>query len=106
MALAVRRAGFLSGGLLLCGVGLAFLTVAAWFALAPTIGITGTAAIIACFYIGLGLILIGMASRLRVVAPMAAAPVAPTAGFVGPPMMQAFLYGLQAGAASNLGKRS
>ncbi|MFQ1702080.1 hypothetical protein ACJ5NV_15940 [Loktanella agnita] len=105
MALAAKRAGFLTGGLLLCGVGLAFLTVSAWFALAPTIGITGTAAIIAGFYFGLGLILIGMGSRARMVAPVAAAPAAAAAPFAGPPMMQAFLYGLQAGAASHLAKR-
>ena len=100
LATTVRRAGLLSGGLVLCTIGVAFMTVSAWIALVPAIGAAYAALAISCAYLGAGLIMIG-ASRRRYVTPHhhAATPVhtAP----VSAPMMQAFMYGMQAGAQAN-----
>ncbi|WP_366869285.1 phage holin family protein [uncultured Tateyamaria sp.] len=100
VAQTARRAGLLSGGLLLCTVGFGFLTTAAWFALLPTVGITVTALIVGAAYAGIGLILIGVGSVQtkghRPAQPQQAAD-APDS----PPIVQAFMYGLQAGTQAD-----
>ena len=97
---AARRAGLLSGGLVLCAVGAGFMTASAWIALVPVGGAAYAARAISCAYFGVGLIMIG-ASRRHYVVPThhVATPAAQTP--FSPPMMQAFMYGVQAGAQAN-----
>ncbi len=102
-----KRAGLLSGGLLFCLVGLGFLTVSGWFALLPILGVQTTALVIAGAYLGIGLIMIGVGSQSRQrVAPHPATQPEPTSAPQDPPMMQAFMYGLQAGSQANRSRRS
>ncbi|MEJ6396707.1 hypothetical protein V8J84_02200 [Yoonia sp. 208BN28-4] len=92
-------------------VGAAFLTVAGWITLVPMIGLETTAFVISAIYFGLGLILLGVASSsddsstsesvspsvkasATSSAPKPDSPTSPEA----PPLMQAFMYGLQAGS--------
>lgn len=97
IAASAKRAGFLTGGLLFCAVGAGFLTLAAWLVLVPLVGGLSAASIIGCSYFGVGLVLIGLASRsTEVEATAQPEPAAASTG--GPPIMQAFMYGLQAGA--------
>ncbi|WP_370400459.1 phage holin family protein [Sulfitobacter sp. JB4-11] len=99
-----KRAGLLSGGLLLCAVGTAFLTVAGWFALVPVVGLQMTALIIAGCYLGIGLIMIGVGSGSSdTSAPTKAESRKAEVG--GPPIVQAFMYGLQAGAQAERKRR-
>lgn len=109
MAHAAKRAGLLSGGLLLCAVGAGFLTVAAWFALIPVMGLTHTALIIAGTYLGLGLILVGLSQRDRSdsqPSPSAAkSSPTPQAAASAPPLVEAFMYGLRAGAHVDRARR-
>lgn len=100
IAHSAKRAGLLSGGLLLCTVGTGFLTVSGWFALWPVMGTAMTALIIAGIYLGVGLILIGASAQSKPTAPIAQQPSAPQAAQT-PPLMQAFLYGLQAGSQAD-----
>lgn len=82
------------GGLSLA-VGLAFLTVAAWIFLTAVATPLTAALVIGGVYTGLGLIMMGLSSA-RSTEP---APVARThAPSEAPPLMQAFLHGMQAGA--------
>lgn len=105
-----RKAGLMTVGAILCMVGTAFLTVAAWFALVPEFGGTIAALIIAVAYFGVGLILLGVASGRQsetheprpAARPVAEKPVTPS-GL--PPLVQAFLYGLQAGTDADRKKR-
>lgn len=111
---AARKAGLLTGGLLCVVVGLAFLTVAAWIYLAATLDALAAASIIGGVYTGLGLILIGVggssgtgsaeAAAHRAALHEAEARHAPAGE--APPLMQAFLFGMQAGTnASSVGRR-
>ncbi|UYV38261.1 hypothetical protein N4R57_04005 [Rhodobacteraceae bacterium D3-12] len=111
---AARKAGLLTGGLLCVGVGLAFLTAAAWIYLAATLDALAAASIIGGVYAGLGLILIGVASSsgarnaqaraYREALHESEAQHAPAGE--APPLMQAFLYGMQAGTnASSVTRR-
>ncbi|WP_342076973.1 phage holin family protein [Yoonia sp. SS1-5] len=94
-----KRAGLLTGGLLLCTVGAGFLTLAGWLALVPIVSMQMTATIIAAIYLGIGLIMIGIGVRSETAADQ---PVhQPQAAADGPPILQAFMYGLQAGAQSD-----
>ena len=101
-----KRAGLLSGGLLLCSVGVGFLTVAGWLALVPVVGMQTTALIVAGTYLGIGLLMIGVGSgdskKLSHDANAHHASAQPSASTPnGPPIVQAFLYGLQAGSQAN-----
>lgn len=98
-----KRAGFLTGGLLLCCVGAAFLTLAGWLTLVPLVGMQTTATIVAATYLGIGLILIGIGARSgsdnEATKGLHDQPAqTPTSG---PPIIQAFMYGLEAGARSD-----
>lgn len=92
-----KRAGLLTGGVIFCAVGTAFLTVAGWLALVPIVGMQVTAVIIAAIYLGVGFILIGVGSRSHHSIEHHA-PTPPPKTPEGPPIVQAFMYGLQAGA--------
>lgn len=107
MANTAKRAGLLTGGLLLCAVGAWFLTLAAWFALLPLVGLPITAVIIASVYLGIGLILIGVGLQGRAATPdeLHAPPPPPVTPPQNPPMMEAFLYGIQAGAKADRARR-
>ena len=98
VAKTAKRAGLLSGGLLLCAVGTGFLTVAGWLALVPLVGVQLTAAIVAGVYLGAGFILLGLGAKdAEPEAPLkATSETVETAA--APPIVQAFMYGLQAGA--------
>lgn len=103
-----KRAGLLSGGLLFCMVGLGFLTVAGWFALLPILGAQTTALVIAGAYFGIGLIMIGIGSQSsdHDTKQYAVHPDDQPQQSDAPPMMQAFLYGMQAGSKANQSRRS
>jgi hypothetical protein len=94
IARTAKRAGLLTGGLLLCCVGTGFLTVSAWLGLVSLVGAQLTATIIAGAYLGVGFILIGIASRKTVETETIPQPNQPDT----PPIVQAFMYGLQAGS--------
>ncbi len=99
VATTAKRAGLLSGGLLLCIIGTGFLTVAGWLALLQLVGAQLTAAIFAGLYLGIGLILVGLSTQSGDEPDMRDAATA-THG-EGPPIVQAFMYGLQAGARAD-----
>ena len=101
-----KRAGFLTGGLLLCVVGTAFLTVAAWLALTPIVGVQMTATIVAATYLGIGLILIAVGVRSSSVKNHYHPPPQETASPKSPPIVQAFMYGLQAGVQADRARHS
>ena len=95
-----KKAGFLSGGLLLCSVGTGFLTVAGWLTLLPLVGTAATALIVACVYLGFGLILFAFGSTGKAEVPQPPAKEQDTS-VDGPPILQAFLFGMQAGAKAD-----
>lgn len=104
VARTAKRAGLLSGGLLLCTVGVGFLTVAGWFALLPVVGAQNTALIFAGIYVGVGLIMIGTGSpNKQPELPEQTHTPQPTAKT--PPVLDAFMYGLQAGAHVDRARR-
>ncbi|MBL3701488.1 DUF1705 domain-containing protein [Sulfitobacter sp. BDSS02] len=101
---AARTAALLSVGLLILLIGLGFLTLAAWIYLSITYDALTASLIIGCCYAGVGLIFIAVAlmsngsSRRHAVRQQqrvqaAASSVPPKS----PPLVQAFLYGMQAG---------
>ncbi|MEO1563432.1 MAG: phage holin family protein [Pseudomonadota bacterium] len=100
-ASAARKAGLFTGGLLCMAVGAGFLTVAAWILLTLAHGAMIAALVIGAAYFGLGLVLLGIAatraSSHSEAAPAVARPHAQQT-IDAPPLMQAFLHGLQAGA--------
>lgn len=103
--LAARRAAMVSIGAVFCLVGLFFLTLSLWLALAAIMSPVLAGLILAGAYFGIGLIFVGMGSRhyVRVpvdpvAAPAAAAAAATAPPVLGPSLLQAFLYGVQAGA--------
>ncbi len=94
-----KRAGLITAGLILAVIGVAFLTAGAWFALVPSLGPSVTAFCIAVAYLLAGLICISLAqggsepaSRSQPTPDPAPTPAD------SPPIVQAFMYGLQAGA--------
>ncbi len=96
-----RQAGLASGGALMICVGVGFLTLAAWIYLEISFGAQISALIIAGFYLGVGFILLGLAgSGSSQPVPESEEKQAPESA-EGPPIMQAFLYGLQAGMAAD-----
>lgn len=99
VAQTAKRAGFLTGSLLLCAIGVGFLTAAIWLALASSLGAQTATFIVAFAYLGAGCILMALGRT----APSEERK--KTASENGPPVMQAFLYGLQAGAQSGQARR-
>lgn len=97
-----RSAGLWSGGLLLVATGTGFLTVAAWIFLVSLADALTAAGVIGAAYLGLGLVFIGFA-RSGAQEPEAAPHPAPRSQSEYPPLMSAFIYGVDAG--SNWSKR-
>ena len=97
IARTAKRAGLLTGGLLLCCVGTGFLTTAAWLSLVPVVGLQLTATIIAGVYLGTGCILIGVAS-FKTAEPEEIPPRAQSNPLDTQPIIQAFISGMNAGS--------
>jgi len=96
-----RRAGLLSGGLLAIAVGAAFLTAAAWIYLARVMDAQMAALVIGGVYAGLGLVMVGIASSDGARnAPSTQQRAAAQGAGEQPPLMQAFLQGMQAGVSA------
>jgi hypothetical protein len=110
-ATTAKRAGLLSGGLLAIAVGAAFLTAAAWIYLANVMDAQMAALIIGGVYAGLGFVMVGLASSGGSREEPAAGQKASAhgAGEQGagaqPPLMQAFLQGMQAGVSATQSRR-
>ncbi|MBB5723980.1 hypothetical protein FHS72_003628 [Loktanella ponticola] len=106
VARTAKRAGLISAGTVCCTVGVGFLTASGWLALAPTVGPATAAFIIAGVYIGVGLILIALgandpATQHR---PPAAAE-QPKTATQAPPLMQAFMFGMETGVKADKRRR-
>lgn len=102
-----RRAGLLCGGAVLMIVGLAFLTVSLWLHLSLVYGAVFAATVLGTAYFGIGLLIIGIAAAgERRMPPEDHPPVhvnkrPPPAD--GPAIVEAFLYGMQAGTNAKKG---
>jgi multisubunit Na+/H+ antiporter MnhC subunit len=99
-----KRAGFMTGGFAFCAVGLGFFTLAAWFYLSIEFTALQAALIIGAAYFGVGLVLVGMgksSTHLADPTPQHPAPEQPDA----PPLVQALMYGIQAGINTSKPKR-
>lgn len=105
-ARAIRRALMLCVGGVLVAVGIGFLTSAAWIALEDAYSSLAAALIIAAFYLGVGLIVMGIASSSGSRdgnAPEATPlrdPAAPPRPGAMPPLAEAFIIGLNAALAA------
>ena len=98
VAQTAKRAGMISAGSLCCIVGAGLLTVSGWLLLVPLFGSTAAALILAGVYLGCGVILIAVgADNAPAAYPDPAAVKQPQAAAL--PMMQAFVFGVQAGSA-------
>ncbi len=99
-----KRAGLLTGGLLATAVGVAFLTAAAWIYLASVADALTAALVIGAAFVGLGLVLVGVASsgKSHASAHEQQTQFAQTNQHHAeqPPLMQAFLHGMQAGVSA------
>ena len=107
-----KRAGLLSGGLLATLVGVAFLTVAAWTYLVQTTDALTAALVLGSVFTGVGLVVIGIASAQgdhsgeQATSPgLASANHQADHSSGQPPLMQAFLHGMQAGVSATQGRR-
>jgi len=99
-ARAGRKAALGLAAITFLTVGLAFLTAAAWMMLSELLSAYHAAAYIGMAYFGIGLIILGIsASRGEDVQETHTAPPQPAAS--GPPLVSAFLHGLNAGAAAS-----
>ena len=99
-----RSLGLSLAGALCLGVGAGFLTVSAWLVLSLAYGAPMAGLILGAAYCGLGLILMALAGRRAPArnAPHRAARDIPADA---PPLMQAFLHGMQAGASAGPHRR-
>jgi hypothetical protein len=95
---AARKAGLFTGGLLCISVGAGFLTVAAWVTLELAHGALTAAFVLGVVYLGLGLVLIGVSANRAYTQSSQTAIEDATTPQEAPPLVQAFLQGLQAGA--------
>ena len=98
-----QRAAFVSSGALFCLAGLAFLTLAGWFFLLTLMGPLEAALVLAGVYFGIGLILVGLGLR-REAPEIEEVTEEDVPVSDAPPIMQAFLYGMQAGAKAGSGR--
>lgn len=105
VAQAARKTALGAGAALALLVGIAFLTAAAWIYIAATVDTFIAAIVIGAFYVGLGFVLLGLASAREKSGPEPAgvksAPEPnPDAPSNLPPLAQAFIFGMEAGAAA------
>lgn len=100
---AARTAALLSVGLLILLIGLGFLTLSAWIYLSITYDALTASLIIGCCYAGVGLIFIAVAllsngsRRRHAIRQQRLQAAASSVPPKSPPLVQAFLYGMQAG---------
>lgn len=100
-ARAARKAGILCGGLVCILVGAGFLTVSLWIVLSAEYGAAFAATVLGTGYFGIGLLAMGIAVFSGKAPVQPPAPIATTPRPAdGPAMLQAFLYGMQAGSGS------
>lgn len=93
-----QRAALVSLGALMLFVGVGFLTLAAWFFLSVSFSPLESAMILAGAYVGGGLIVLAVGTRSGDPAKEDFAPEQPPKQSEAPPLVQAFVYGMQAGA--------
>lgn len=110
-ARAARKTGFAIGGGLFFAVGTAFLTAAAWIYIAAILGTLQAALIIGAVYVGFGFIFMGLASSKssdddEVTHERSAKAQHAQSPSDQPPLMQAFLFGMQAGMGAQRGRNS
>lgn len=100
LARAAKKTALVSAALVLFLTGLAFLTAAAWIALAAAFDSLTAATVIGSAYVGAGLIALALAMAKpqseRTSRPQHAAP-RPATAEGAPPLVQAFIVGLQTG---------
>ncbi|MBI6629416.1 phage holin family protein [Pontibaca salina] len=100
-----RKTALGTGAALALLVGIAFLTAAAWIYIAATTDTFIAALVLGAIYLGLGFVLLGLASsRERGGSDPAGVKTAPETNAEAPsnlpPLAQAFIYGIEAGAAA------
>ncbi len=105
VARAARKTVLCASAALSFAVGLAFLTAAAWIVIAVSVNVFVAAMVIGTFYIGVGFVLLGLASardRDTIDPPHAPADAPPQSAPPSnlPPLAQAFIFGIEAGAAA------
>ncbi len=99
-----KRAGLLTGGAILCVVGVGFFTLAVWFYLLTVLSALQAALTIGAGYFGVGLLMIGVGSkRSHRAEPLLRDP-EPARQPDVPPLLQALLFGIEAGSKVS-GKR-
>lgn len=94
-----RRSALGLAGVLLAGVGLGFMTAAAWQGLALWNGPIAASLIVGAFYLGIGMILLALARRPEPVPP----PAAQTGDGQMLRVVDAFFEGVEAGVRSRRG---
>lgn len=98
-----KRAGLMTAGVTLCAIGIGFCTAAAWLQLSVTFSLVHTALIIAACYLGIGFVLIAVGRSPNKDTNPSTAFTSETKSDA-PPLMQAFLHGMQAGANARTSK--
>ena len=90
--------GLLAGVLML--IGCVFLTVSAWLLIAASFGLIVASLVMAGMFFGLGALMLMLGRRPAVAPPVAApAPVATTKAGRRAGLLDAFIFGLEAGRA-------
>ena len=97
-----QQAGLITGGMLICAVGVGFLTLSAWLLLVSLTDPAYAALIIAGTYLGVGAILVGLSGRSG--SPNMAHSSAQGDQQVSS-LVEAFLYGLNAGRQATKSRR-
>jgi len=98
-----KRAGLVSAGAFFCLIGTGFLTLAAWFFFITVYTALQSALIIAAIYFGIGLLLLALGQKRRPSEAQFAASQNRAPRSSAPPLVQAFLYGLDAGSKAKRG---
>lgn len=103
-ARAARKAGILCGGLVCILVGAGFLTVSLWIYLSTAYDTAFAASVLGTGYMGIGLLVVGLIAFGGKESAPPRAPISSAPPADGPAMMQAFLYGMQAGSDTQKSK--
>lgn len=109
--IAARRAGHSAAGVVFALAAIGFLTAAAWMVLAEMRDALFAATVLGAAYLGISLVFFALAHRAARAARIArqtarATSVPPSvAGGLLPPIFEAFLVGLSAGAARAAARR-
>lgn len=102
---ALHRAGYTALATVFLLIGLFFVTLAVWLALALLVGALYASLTMALLFMGVGLVLLALGRRRYVRVPVAPPPLAAGAprgplGYAMPALLEAFVVGLTAGLAS------